>query len=120
VILVDTSVWIDHFHKPVARLVEALEQQLVLAHPFVIGELACGQLTSRRVVISLLSALPRAVVATDGEAMHLIEAHRLWGRRLAYVDVHLLAATRLTEDAQLWTADRRLQSVARALGLALA
>lgn len=113
-ILVDTSVWIDHLHKSVPTLAEALEAEEVVTHPFVIGELACGDLRNRREFLDLLSTLPRAALATDEEALVMIEDQRLMGKGLSYIDVHLLAAAMLTE-AQLWTTDKRLQSIAEQL-----
>jgi predicted nucleic acid-binding protein len=115
VILVDTSVWIDHLHLSIAELVEALDRGDVMTHPFVVGELACGTLARRQEVLGLFAALPSAIVATDEEAMALIEERRLMGLGLGYIDVHLLASTMLTPDAQLWTTDRRLQMVAAKL-----
>lgn len=117
-ILVDTSVWIDHLHRRIPRLAEALEQAEVLAHPFVIGELACGELRERRQFLDLLSDLPPATVATDDEALRLIERHRLTGKGIGYIDVHLLASVLLTDDTKLWTSDKRLASIAVQLGIA--
>ena len=119
-ILVDTSVWIDHLHRAIAALVDALENEQVLHHPFIVGELACGELARRDEVLPLLLALPQCVVATETEALALIERHRLTGKGIGYLDVHLLASVMLTEDAQLWTRDKRLLHVARRLGLAFA
>ncbi|MEO6487920.1 MAG: type II toxin-antitoxin system VapC family toxin [Thermoanaerobaculia bacterium] len=116
-ILVDTSVWIDHFHKGIPSLAEALERQEVLSHPFVLGELACGQLARRREVLDLLSDLPLTLVATDPEALHLIERHRLHGRGIGYIDVHLIASVLLTEAAKLWTRDKGLAAIAARLGI---
>lgn len=116
-ILVDTSVWIDHFHSPVAPLVEALELGEVLTHPFVIGELACGRIRKRREVLNLLAALPSASVATSDEVLHFIEEQALMGKGIGYVDVHLLASVSLSEGVRLWTTDKRLAPVARMLGL---
>lgn len=116
--LVDTSVWVDHLHRTVTPLAEALEREEVVTHPFVIGELACGTLARRREVLDLLDALPRAVVATDEEAMTLIDQRRLMGKGLGYIDVHLLASAMLSEAAQLWTRDRRLLAAAGDLRIA--
>lgn len=113
-ILVDTSVWIDHFRRGNAALAEALEREDVLTHPFVIGELACGELKNRREVLDLLAALPSAVVAGDEETLLFIERRRLMGKGLGYIDVHLLASTTLTDQALLWTLDKRLATLARA------
>jgi predicted nucleic acid-binding protein len=111
-ILVDSSVWINHLHKPVPALVEALERGEVLMHPFVVGELACGQLAKRREVLALLSTLPQSTIATDEEMLPFIERHRLMGKGLGYIDAHLLASVMLTEAAQLWTADKGLAAMA--------
>ncbi len=114
-ILVDTSVWIDHFQKTIPPLADALEREDVMTHPFVVGELACGELRRRREVLDLLAALPAAVVATNIEALRFIDEHRLMGKGIGYIDVHLLASVVLTEAAQLWTSDKRLRAVAAKL-----
>lgn len=112
--LVDTSVWIDHFRKGNAELGEALELGEVLCHPFVIGELACGNLARRHEVLGWLAALPQAPEATDAEVLVLVESQRLMGRGLGWVDVHLLASVRLAKT-ELWTLDKRLSAAARDL-----
>jgi len=117
-ILVDTSVWIDHLHATVPALVEALEREDVLVHPLVVGELACGAIRNRREVLELLSALPRAAVATDEEALHVIERHHLMGKGIGFIDVHLIASVMLTESARLWTRDKRLHEIAARLRIA--
>ena len=117
-ILLDTSVWIDHLRRGDAQVVSVLQSGLVLAHPFVVGELACGQLKSRAEILGLLAALPQAKVAQEQEVMFFIERHGLMGRSIGYIDAHLLAATALTEDAQLWTRDKRLDALAHILELA--
>jgi predicted nucleic acid-binding protein len=118
VILADTSVWIDHLRTGVPALAGALEQGRVLVHPFVTGELACGNLRNRREVLDLLGNLPSAPTATDAEAMEFIDRRALMGRGIGYIDVHLLAATTLAGTARLWTRDRRLAQLAAELGLA--
>ena len=118
-ILVDTSVWIDHLRRDNPLLAKRLDAGRVLIHPFVIGEIALGQMRQRKVILTALSDLPQAQVATDEEALSFIERHSLFGRGIGYVDVHLLAAVRLTAGAALWTRDRRLDAVATALGLAM-
>ena len=95
-----------------------LERGEVLAHPFVIGEIALGNLRQRGLVLTMLSRLPGAAVATDAEALRFIDERALFGRGVGYVDVHLLAAVRLTADARLWTYDKRLHEVAVQLGMA--
>jgi predicted nucleic acid-binding protein len=119
-ILVDTSVWVEHLRAGSPRLSAQLDEGLVVAHPFVIGELACGNLRNRAELLALLDKLPSAVVATADEARRFIESHRLMGRGIGHVDVHLLASTALTSDARLWTLDRRLATVASELKLAAA
>ncbi|HXC14180.1 MAG TPA: type II toxin-antitoxin system VapC family toxin [Stellaceae bacterium] len=116
-ILVDTSVWVDHLRAGNDRLTALLSGAEVLGHPFVIGELALGNLRRRDAVLSDLRHLPQAVVAADEEVLHFIDRQRLFGRGIGYVDAHLLAAARLTAT-KLWTRDRRLQAVAAQLGLA--
>lgn len=116
-ILVDTSVWIDHFRSGEARLAALLEAGSVLTHPFVTGEMALGNLRNRGVILSALADLPRSIVANDGEVLGLIEAAGLYGRGIGYVDAHLVAAVRLTPGAGLWTKDRRLAAIAGELGL---
>lgn len=117
-ILVDSSVWIDHLRRNNLELVAALEAGQVLMHPIVIGELACGTLSNRAEVLALLGKLPAAPVATEIEALAYIERHGLMGRGIGYLDVHLLAATALTGGASLWTKDKRLAATAADLQLA--
>ena len=116
-ILVDTSVWIDHLHRHLDDLAQALELEDVVVHPFVIGEIACGTIRSRDEVLLLLRNLPRAPVATNEEVLTFIDDRQLMGRGLGYVDVHLLASAALGDDLVLWTSDKRLQRVARSLKL---
>ncbi len=118
-ILVDTSVWVDHLRAGDKALAALLEAGTVLIHPFVIGELALGSLRQRKTVLDALSDLPRASVVTDVELLHFIDRHELFGRGIGYVDAHLLAAVRLTAGAELWTNDRRLHGVAEQLRLAI-
>ena len=117
-ILVDTSVWVDHLRANDKALVALLDTGAVLAHPFVIGELALGNLRQREIVLNALSDLPRTRVATDVEVLHFIDRRRLFGRGIGYIDAHLLAAVQLTAGAELWTKDKRLHGVAVELGLA--
>jgi len=118
VILVDTSVWVDHLRADDERLTALLDGEEALGHPFIMGELALGNLRQRDVVLRALRRLPQATVASDQEVLRLIDRQALFGRGIGYVDAHLLAAVRLTADAKLWTRDRRLQTVAAELGLA--
>lgn len=116
-LLVDTSVWVDHLRRGDDALVSALEHDAVVMHPHVVGELALGNLKDRFAVLALLRNLPQAVVATDDEVQAMIEELSLFGRGIGYTDAHLLAATRLTTEAQLWTHDKRLRAVAGDLGI---
>ncbi len=115
-ILVDTSVWVDHLRGGVPRLAALLQEGGVLIHPWVIGELACGNLRNRRHVLDLLQGLPAATVASDSEVLIMIERHQLMGRGIGYVDTHLLAAARLSNCA-LWSHDRRLAVMAAEQGI---
>lgn len=117
-ILVDTSVWVDHLRKGDALLVDLLERANVVMHPFVVGEIACGSLRDRRSILDLLQDLPAAVVAEGEEVLDFIERHALHGKGIGYVDVHLLASVALTEGAKLWTRDKSLRVLAQALGCA--
>jgi hypothetical protein len=117
-ILVDSSVWIDHLRSGNAALSAALEQGLVLTHPFVVGELACGNIANRREVMALLRNLSVAPVATHAETLVFIEARSLMGRGIGYIDAHLLASAALSDGARLWTKDRRLGLLAQELRLA--
>lgn len=118
-ILVDTSVWVDHLRSDNNMLVSLLESGLVLTHPFVIGELALGKLHQRNIVLSALFDLPSANVATGEEVLHCIERYSMFGRGIGYVDVHLLAAVRLTAGSRLWTHDGKLHTIATELSLAM-
>jgi predicted nucleic acid-binding protein len=117
-ILVDTSVWIDHFRNANPILTDALNRNDILVHPFVTGELACGNLENRSEILARLGVLTRAPVATDSEALALIERYRLMGQGIGYVDVHLLASALLMETGRFWTRDRRLRGAAKALKVA--
>jgi len=118
-ILVDTSVWVDHLRSGDAQLANLLERGAVLMHPFVVGEIACGSLSDRSSILELLDDLPAAVVAEGEEVLAFIERHVLHGKGIGYVDMHLLASVKLTEGASLWTRDKRLHIAARDLGCAM-
>lgn len=117
-ILVDTSVWIAHFRKGGVRLAELLSEALVLAHPFVVGELACGNLRNRARILSDLKALPSALSATHEEVMRLVEDRKLWGLGMGWIDGHLLASA-LLSNCEFWTLDGRLVQAAAAAGVKL-
>ncbi len=112
-ILVDTSIWIDHFRNTDITLVKLLNSQQVLAHPFVIGELALGNLQQRESILSALQNLPQATTAHDDEVLHFIGLQSLFGFGIGCIDAHLLAAVRLTPNALLWTRDKRLLAADR-------
>ena len=118
-ILADTSVWVDHLRAGDKALAALLDADMVLAHPFVIGELALGNLRQREIVLNALADLPHASVATDADVLHFIGQHALFGRGIGYIDAHLLAAIKLTAGTELWTHDKRLHGVAVQLGLAI-
>ena len=117
-ILADTSIWIEQLRRANGPLTSVLEAGEVVMHPFVIGELACGNLRNRTLLLDLWSNLPFVPTATDGEALRFIDRHSLAGSGLGYVDVHLLASTALARDAWLWTIDKPLAAAATRLSLA--
>ncbi|HIL16048.1 MAG TPA: type II toxin-antitoxin system VapC family toxin [Deltaproteobacteria bacterium] len=117
-VLVDTSVWIDHLRVGHPNLVSLLNRNEVVIHPFVIGELACGNLKNRIEVLSMLQDLPKVSSATDAEVLCCIEQHQLMGRGIGHIDAHLMAATALTSPTRLWTQDKRLRTAAASLKLA--
>jgi predicted nucleic acid-binding protein len=118
VILVDTSVWVDHLRRGDTHLSAALEGSNVAMHLMVLGELACGNLKDRETLLALWRNLPQLAAATDAEALFFLERNRLWGRGVGYIDVHLLASVSLNAEARLWTRNRRLRETAEQLGLA--
>jgi predicted nucleic acid-binding protein len=117
VILVDTSVWIDHLHRSDRRLVELLEANVVVTHPHVLGELALGTLRAREELLGAMAWLPGVKEARGVEVRRLVEDAPLWGRGLSLVDAHLLASTLITPGCRLWTRDKRLAAAARDLGV---
>jgi predicted nucleic acid-binding protein len=119
-ILVDTSVWIDHLRKSESRLRFLLDERQVLSHSFVIGELAMGSSKQRDVLLQGLRDLPRATAAFDDEVLQFVSGQVLFGMGIGYIDAHLLAAVRLRPGTLLWTRDKRLREVATKLGLAAA
>jgi predicted nucleic acid-binding protein len=113
-ILVDTSIWVNHFRSGVPELENMLNQNMVGTHPFIIGELACGSLQKRGEVVAQMRSLPSATVAQDAEVHRLLESHRLWSKGLGWIDLHLLAAALLSGWA-LWTADTSLAAATTAI-----
>jgi predicted nucleic acid-binding protein len=118
VILVDTSVWIDHLRATDTHLAQLLDDGRVLSHPFITGEIALGNLRQRNVIIEALEALPGITVAEHGEVMHVIGTAGIAGTGIGYVDAHLIASVQLHASSILWTRDKRLLEVAARLGLA--
>ncbi len=117
IVLVDTSVWVDHLRRGNADLVRLLDTGRIACHEDVIGELACGGLRNRAEILELLRNLPRVPAADFEEALTLLDSHRLYGTGLGWIDIHLLAAARLAA-IPLWTLDRKLAAVAARLGCA--
>lgn len=118
-ILVDTSIWIEHFRTGDARLSGLLNTAEVMQHPFVTGEVALANLRNRDAVLTTFQDLPQAQVATDEEVLRLINANALYGIGIGYIDVHILASTLLTPETLLWTRDKRLLAASARLGLSM-
>lgn len=117
-VLVDTSVWVDHFRQRNDSLMELLERDLVLTHPMVIGELACGTPPDRSRTLALLGYLRSVQQASLRETLAFVETERLFGLGCGLVDVHLLASALLTSGAVLWSWDRRLRALAERFDVA--
>jgi predicted nucleic acid-binding protein len=115
-VLVDTSVWVRHLRESDPNLKQLLNDGEVICHPFIVGELACGNLKKRREILSLLQLLPLATVAKHEEILHFIEQNHLMGRGLGYIDVHLSASAELT-GVPMWTYDKRLNKANEGLGI---
>ena len=115
-VLVDTSIWISHFRENNSHLKKLLMDESVACHPFIIGELACGNIKNRKEIIPLLHALPQTVVAENDEVLQFIEHKKLVGIGIGLIDVHLLASSLLT-GLSLWTADKRLRTTASKFNL---
>jgi predicted nucleic acid-binding protein len=114
-ILADTSIWIRHFRKSDSQLCSLLTNGQVAVHPFILGELACGNLPQRKTTLEDLGRLPGAPACLDREVRDLIESRRLMGKGIGYIDAHLLASS-LVSGINLWTTDKRLHEIARTLG----
>ncbi|MBW1903032.1 MAG: type II toxin-antitoxin system VapC family toxin [Deltaproteobacteria bacterium] len=115
-ILVDTSIWVAHLRQGSRQLEKLLMDAEVMCHPFIIGELACGNLQNRNEIISLLQSLPITLTIEFDEFLFFMYRNQLMGKGVAFVDVHLLASAQLT-GVPLWTADKRLKSAADQLEL---
>ena len=116
-ILVDTSIWVDHLRKGDSDLASLLQEGLVYCHPFVIGELACGNLKNRQEILTLLGVLPTCETPSHEEALNFLDDHNLSGKGLGWVDLHLLASS-LLSSCQLWTRDKALLATATRLKVA--
>ena len=116
-VLVDTSVWVDHFRTSNRSLMALLEKDVVMSHPMVLGELACGTPPARAQTLSDLSLLQLAHQASLSETMDFIEREKLYGLGCGLIDMLLLASTLLTPNAKLWTLDKRLAGLADRFGV---
>lgn len=117
-VIVDTSIWIDHLGKADERLQQLLLNGQVLMHPYIIGELACGNLKPRGEILDMLAMLPAAPLAQDHEVLYFLEANQFYGQGIGYVDAHILSSVALLRTATLWTRDKRLGNLAQKIGLA--
>lgn len=115
-VLVDTSVWVSHLRDGNIGLEKLLNDGEVVSHPFIVGELACGNLKKRHEILIYLQSLPIAISAEDGEVLKFIENYQLMGKGLGYIDVHLIAAALLT-DIPLWTFDKTLEKITKKIGI---
>jgi predicted nucleic acid-binding protein len=111
-VLVDSSVWVGHFKQRNEHLVTLLEADSVVCHPFIVAEVACGTPPSRKAIISLLSELEHALMASHDELLALLDARQLYGRGCGFVDLSLLASALLSEGTQIWTLDKRFEQLA--------
>jgi predicted nucleic acid-binding protein len=118
-ILVDSSVWIDHLHATEAGLVRLLADDEIGCHPLIVEELALGSIQQRDVVLGLLANLHQFPTVTHLEVLHLVEHRRLWGKGLSATDANLLGSVALVDGAQLWTRDKRLKAVCSEVGVAV-
>ena len=119
-ILADTSIWVDHLTRGDEMMASLLDADAVLMHPFIVGEIALGNLPRRAETLSNLDKLPKAVTVDPAEVISLIERKDIFGTGIGYVDAHLLVATTLTSDLRLWTRDKRLRTVAERLAISAA
>jgi len=115
-VLVDTSVWVSHLRDGSVGLEKLLNDGEVVCHPFIVGELACGNLKNRHEILAFLQSLPMTILAEDGEVLKFIENHQLMGKGLGYIDVRLIAAAVLT-DVPIWTFDKTLEKITKKIGI---
>ncbi|MET3854057.1 PIN domain-containing protein [Rhizobium sp. OAE497] len=118
-ILIDSSIWIDHFRAADDYLDALLRSENVIIHPFVIGELSLGHISRYDAIMTMLADLPVISVAEDAEVRHMIRSNKLFGTGIGYIDAHLLASALLSQRHTLWTRDKRLHRIASALGVAM-
>ncbi len=116
-ILADTSIWVDHFRKTDTELYRQLQRSNISIHPFIVAELALGNLPNRRKTIAYLDLLPTVKVANMSEVRRMIEARSLFQKGIGFVDAHLIASTFITPHTVLWSRDKRLRHIAETLGL---
>jgi predicted nucleic acid-binding protein len=117
-VLIDTSIWIDHLRLNEPEVTDLLLQRRLLMHPYIIGEIALGTLRNRSAILGMLAELPTSRLASPAEVLRLVDQNKLFGLGIGYVDAHLLASLRLTARSRLWTRDKRLHAAAMKLGLA--
>ncbi|MCV9998104.1 VapC toxin family PIN domain ribonuclease [Pararhizobium sp. YC-54] len=117
-VLIDTSIWIDHLRLNEPEVTDLLLQRRLLMHPYIIGEIALGTLRNRSAILGMLAELPTSRLASPAEVLRLVDQNKLFGLGIGYVDAHILASLRLTARSQLWTRDKRLHAAAMKLGLA--
>ena len=115
-VLVDTSVWVSHLRDGNVGLEKLLNDGKVVCHPFIVGELACGNLKNRYEILTYLQSLPMTILAEDEEVLKFIENNQLMGKGLGYIDIHLIASAVLT-DVPLWTLDKTLDTFTKKIGI---
>jgi predicted nucleic acid-binding protein len=118
-ILIDTSVWIDHLRQPEPKLAALVGVRNVLGHPFVLGEIAMGSFKNRENILTMLRRLPQAVAAREDDVHAFVTRHSLFGLGIGYIDAHLLVSAQLSPNTLIWSRDKRLLAVAEGLGLAM-
>ncbi len=118
-ILVDSSIWVDHFRRNNEILSDLLSRHQLLGHPFILGEIMMGNPENRVSIFEALSDLPQARIAENDEVMRFVERNKIYGSGVGYIDAHLLASVRLMPRSSIWTTDRRMALVAERLGILL-
>jgi predicted nucleic acid-binding protein len=118
-ILIDSSIWMDHFRQKNSELIDLARGKAILCHPFVVGEIAMSSFAQREIILSDLSDLPQAIVAFDDDVQKFVTRHKLFSLGIGYIDAHLLVSAQLTPGTHFWTKDKRLLAAAEKLGLAM-